>query len=190
MKLTFVTSNDDKAREAEGILGLPVERVKLDLDEIQSMDLRKVVEHKVRQAYAKLGFSAGEGHAVIVEDVSFAIKQLNGLPGTFIKWFENGIGSQGIADMLAKSDRSVSYIVGYGFFDGEKFLYTEGVLDGLIAKEPRGAEGFGFDTIFIPSGYEKTMSELGVAVKIKIGPRTLALLSLKDLLLRDKSYKL
>jgi non-canonical purine NTP pyrophosphatase (RdgB/HAM1 family) len=182
MKLTFVTSNDHKVKEAEGILGLPVERVKLDLDEIQSMDLRKVVEHKIRQAYAKLGFSVGTGQAVIVEDVSFAIKQLNGLPGPFIKWFENGVGSQGVADLLTKPDRSVLYVVGYGFFDGEKFLYTEGVLEGIIAKEPRGTEGFGFDTIFIPKGYEKTMSELGVAVKVKIGPRTLALLQLKEFL--------
>ena len=183
-KIIFVTGNDNKAREAEGILGLPVERVKLDLDEIQSMDLRKIVEHKARQAYAHVG------KPVIVEDVSFAIRQLNGLPGTLIKWFQNGIGSQGVADLLTKPDRSVSYIVSYGFFDGEKFLYAEGVLNGVVAKEPRGAEGFGFDTIFIPDGYERTMSELGVAIKVKIGPRTLALLSLKDLLLSAKSSKL
>lgn len=176
MKLTFVTGNEHKAKEAGMVLGAEIERVKLELDEIQSLDLRAVVEHKVRQAYARLNAP------VIVEDVSFAIRQLNGLPGPFIKWFENGIGSEGLANMLTKPERGVTYTVGYGFYDGSQFFYAEGSLEGVVAKEPRGSEGFGFDTIFIPNGYDKTMSELGVSVKVAIGPRTQALLKLKDIL--------
>jgi non-canonical purine NTP pyrophosphatase (RdgB/HAM1 family) len=174
--LVFVTSNDHKAGEAAQVLGMDVERVKLNLDEIQSLDLRAIVEHKVRQAYAKLK------RPVIAEDVSLAIRQLNGLPGTFIKWFENGIGSQGVADMLSKKDRSVDYIVGYGFFDGKTFIYADAVTKGTISKKVKGTSGFGFDTIFIPRGYAKTFAELGMEVKMKIGSRPRALKKLKKFL--------
>lgn len=176
MKLTFVTGNEHKAREAALTLGVEIERVKLELDEIQSLDLRAVVEHKVRQAYAQIG------RPVIAEDVSLAIKQLNGLPGTFIKWFENGIGSQGVADLLSKEDRSVDYVVGYGYFDGNKFEYAEAVTHGTIAEKTTGESGFGFDNIFIPAGYAQTFAELGEEMKMKIGSRPRALLALRDLL--------
>ncbi len=175
-QLIFVTSNDGKAREAAAVLGTTIKRVKLNLDELQSVDLRAIVEHKVRGAYAQLK------QPVIAEDVSFAIKQLNGLPGPLIKWFEEGIGSQGVADMLSKPDRSVRWIVAYGFFDGKTFFYAEGVTDGTVAKKVKGSEGFGFDTIFIPKGYTKTTAQLGVAEKIKFGSRTKALLKLKKIL--------
>jgi len=176
MKLVFVTGNDNKAREAAQILGTEIERVKIPLDEIQSTDLRVIVEHKARQAYAQLKTP------VMVEDVSLAIKQLGGLPGPFVKWFQEGIGSQGIADMLSKPDRSVDYIVGYGFFDGARFEYVEAVTKGMIAVKEQGSTGFGFDYIFIPDGYEKTFAELGMEVKMKIGSRARALLVLKEIL--------
>ena len=176
MKLTFVTGNEHKAREASLTLGVEIERIKLELDEIQSLDLRAVVEHKVRQAYAQIG------RPVIAEDVSLAIKQLNNLPGTFIKWFENGLGSQGVADLLSKEDRRVDYIVGYGYFDGKNFEYAEAVTHGAIAKKASGESGFGFDNIFIPEGYTQTFAQLGEEVKMKIGSRPRALLAMRDLL--------
>lgn len=48
--------------------------MKLDLDEIQSLDLREVIEHKVRQAHEKCG------KPVLVEDVSLVFEDLGGLP--------------------------------------------------------------------------------------------------------------
>lgn len=196
-QLIFVTGNEGKAIEAQRILGAAIKRVKVPIDEIQGVDLRTLVEYKVKQAYAKVNTSAslpasggakggqGGGQAVIVDDVSFAIKQLNGLPGPLIRWFEDGIGSQGVADMLTKPDRSVTWIVAYGFYDGKTFFYAEGVTQGSVAKKVRGKEGFGFDTIFIPKGYTKTTAELGLETKIKIGSRTKALKKLKAFL---KSY--
>ena len=62
--ITFITGNQDKADYLAKYLGLPVKHIKLDLDEIQSLDLSSIVEHKVRQAYDKIKTP------VIVEDVS------------------------------------------------------------------------------------------------------------------------
>lgn len=51
---------------------------------------------------------------------------------------------------------------------------AEGILEGTIALEPRGVEGFGYDPIFIPKGMDKTLSELSPAQKNKISHRALA----------------
>jgi len=53
-------------------------------------------------------------------------------------------------------------------------FHAEGILEGSIAFEPRGVEGFGYDPIFIPKGMDKTLSELSPAQKNKISHRALA----------------
>ena len=53
-KIIFITGNQKKADYLIKYLGFPIEHMKLELDEIQSLDLREVVEHKVRQAYEKV----------------------------------------------------------------------------------------------------------------------------------------
>lgn len=52
--ITFVTGNQKKAEHLMKYLGLEVLHEKVDLDELQSLDLREIVEHKVRQAYEKI----------------------------------------------------------------------------------------------------------------------------------------
>ena len=53
-KVTFITGNQKKADYLIRYLGFPIEHMKLELDEIQSLDLREIVEHKVKQAYEKI----------------------------------------------------------------------------------------------------------------------------------------
>lgn len=73
-KITFITGNAKKAEYLEKYLGFPVAHEKLDLDEIQSLDLREIVEHKAKQAYEKIG------SPVLVEDVSLEFTALGRLP--------------------------------------------------------------------------------------------------------------
>src|SRR3989338_11344497 len=79
--ITFITGNQNKADYLARYLGFPAYHKKLDLDELQSLDLKEIVEHKVRQAYEKI-----KSH-VIVEDVSLEFEALGGLPGPFIRFF-------------------------------------------------------------------------------------------------------
>ena len=72
--ITFITGNQKKADYLAKYLGLEVLHEKVDLDELQSLDLREIVEHKVRQAYEKVG------KPVIVEDVSLTFTALGRLP--------------------------------------------------------------------------------------------------------------
>ena len=79
--LTFITGNPNKADQLSRYLSFPVEHVKLDIPEIQSLDLEEVATEKAKAAYAVLGTP------VLVEDTSLTFVALSGLPGTLIKWF-------------------------------------------------------------------------------------------------------
>jgi len=161
--ITFVTGNENKVREAVMILGDSITHVKLDLDEIQSMDLAVIVEHKARQAYAKLK------RPVMVEDVSFEIEKWNGFPGPFVKWLREFMGYAELCRILGKN-RKANWRVMYGYFDGKKFISATAVVSGSIAKSPRRG-GWGFDVVFIPNGQSKTLGEMGENGKIKFSAR-------------------
>jgi len=83
--ITFITGNQKKADHLSRLIGMGVEHIKLDLDEIQSLSLREVVEHKARQAYEKVR------KPVLVEDVALEFEEFGKLPGPFIKFFEKEI---------------------------------------------------------------------------------------------------
>ena len=68
---------------------------------------------------------------------------------------------------------------------GERLQLFEGIVNGSIIKERRGGEGFGYDPIFQPEGYDKTFAELGNEVKNHISHRARAVQKLADYL---KSY--
>lgn len=145
----FITGNQDKVDYMKKILDIELEHHNLSLDEIQSADPHKVIEHKVRQAYEILK------KPVLVDDTCLVFNALNGLPGPFIKYFreaENGL--ENLCRMLdGFDDRSAYGSVTYGYYDGTTLHFIEGRLDGMIADHPRGTGGYGWDSIFEPEGY-------------------------------------
>lgn len=153
--ITFITGNQNKADYLSKYLGHPVDHVKLDLDEIQSTDLRQIVKHKVRKAYKKIK------KPVIVEDVSLEFEALNGLPGPFIKFFVEKVPFEIICSMIDGNTRKATARCVFGYFDGDNIRLFEGSLDGKIAKSPSGSNGYGWDKIFIPKGYFVTRASLG-----------------------------
>jgi non-canonical purine NTP pyrophosphatase (RdgB/HAM1 family) len=150
----FITGNQKKADYLSKYLGHPVEHVKIDVDEIQSLDLKEIVQHKVRQAYAAVQ------KPVLVEDVALEFKALGKLPGTFIKYFIEELSFEQICELLNGKDRSATARCVFGYFDGNDEHYFEGILSGTIAEKPAGTGGFGFDPIFIPDGYTVTRAEM------------------------------
>jgi|SRR3989338_583957 len=152
--ITFITGNQKKADYLAKYLGFPVDHVKLDLDEIQSLDLKEIVEHKVRQAYEKIK------KPVIVEDVSLEFAALGRLPGTFIKFFVDEVPFENICSMIDGKTRKATARCVFGYFDGQELKLFEGGLDGEIATTPSGENGYGWDKIFIPQGYTVTRASL------------------------------
>jgi non-canonical purine NTP pyrophosphatase (RdgB/HAM1 family) len=149
-EIIFITGNQNKADYLAKYLGYPIKHLKLDLVEIQSMDLGEIVEHKVREAYALVQ------KPVLVEDVSLEMTGLHGLPGPFIKHFEQRLSFEQMCEMVRDRDRTAVGRAMYGYFDGQHVKVFEGVIHGRIADQPAGDKGFGWDKIFIPEGYDVT----------------------------------
>ena len=70
-------------------------------------------------------------------------------------------------------------------FNDKEYLF-EGIMNGTIATEKTGDQGFGYDPIFIPDGYTESAAALGVEVKNKISHRVRALNKMLEFLERDK----
>jgi non-canonical purine NTP pyrophosphatase (RdgB/HAM1 family) len=155
VKVTFITGNENKAKTLEKYLKYSVDHEKVDLDELQSLDIREIVEHKVKQAYSIVK------KPVIVEDISFEINALGHLPGPFIKWFIEELGFEKLC-RLADSDANRGAVtkVCYGYFDGQHLEIFEGELKGTMPEHPRGDDGFGWNCVFIPHGQAKTNAEM------------------------------
>jgi XTP/dITP diphosphohydrolase len=67
--------------------------------------------------------------------------------------------------------------------DGTVLNTCEGVCDGTIIFEERGTNGFGYDPLFIPDGFEQTFAELSASIKNRISHRARALLQMREFLL-------
>lgn len=181
--LCFVTSNKDKVDEAHKILGIPIEIVNLEIDEIQSLDLKKIVKHKAEEAYKRVK------KPVFVDDVSFEVRAWNGFPGPFIKFLR--LASNDRHELLlrmlsAEKNRTVKVIAGIGYHDGKKVHILEGSFTGKIVPR-RGNKGWGFDPYVIPDGFRKTLGEMGEGFKNKVSHRARALRKFKRLLDSQKA---
>lgn len=153
--VTFITGNQNKADYLAKLLEIQIDHQKVDLDELQSLDLHEIVEHKVRQAYAAVG------SPVLVEDVSLEFTALGTLPGPFIKFFIDSAGDEACCRLLDSfDDRTATIRCTFGYYDGKKVEFFDSVMGGSISKEPRGENGYGFDRIFINEGYEVTRAEM------------------------------
>jgi len=149
-QITFITGNQKKADYLAKYLGFPIDHQKIDLAEIQSLDLREIVEHKVRQAFEIVKAP------VIVEDVSLEFESLGGLPGPFIRFFMEQIPEEKICGMISDANRKAIGRCVFGYYDGETLKLFEGQMAGEIAQVPAGNNGFGWDRVFIPVGYNVT----------------------------------
>lgn len=155
MNVTFITGNQAKADALAAWLGFELAHQKLELDEIQSVDMHEIAEHKARQAYDILQ------SPVLIEDVGLSFNALSGLPGPFIKWYIENTGLAATAKMLdGFSDKSAVATCIWAYFDGTTLEFIEGLQHGSIAPEPRGSGGWGWDAIFIPDGSSITRSEM------------------------------
>ena len=116
---------------------------------------------------ARFGREVGEpGAWILGEDSGIEAVALGGRPGVeSARWAEDGV-AQLLAELDGAADRRARYVCELVALchDGRELRGT-GILEGKIANERRGNEGFGYDPIFIPAGEERTVAELGNAWK-------------------------
>ncbi len=175
--ITFITGNSAKAEQLSRHLDYPILHQKIDLAEIQSLKLKEIVEHKAKEAYKHLS------SPVLVEDTSLVFDALGKLPGPLIKWFLAELDNEGLCKILnGYESRDAFAEVCFGLYDGKELRLFQGEMRGTIANSPRGERGFGWDPIFIPSGYQKTWGEMSVEEQKETSMRKMALKKLESFL--------
>lgn len=177
MEILFLTGNENKFKEAAKVL-LCLKRIDVDLAEIQSINPKEIITHKLNEARSKYNKS------LVVEDTSLFLNCMKGLPGPLIKWFLETVGQEGlvqIAESLNDFGAEARVTIGFATDNGAKFFFEGSILGKIV--RPRGNGGFGWDSIFEPEGKIKTFAEMTIEEKNEISMRKIAFQKLKDFLL-------
>lgn len=183
--IVLATKNQGKVREMRRLFGnLPLDIRSLadfpglaDVDETGSTFLENA-HLKARE------FARQTGQLCLADDSGLEVEVLGGEPGVLSARFagsETGYEVKN-AMLLAMIDKSGDRLRRARFVcamalaneNGNVVYSVEGVCDGSIAQAPRGGNGFGYDPIFIPEGYDKTFGELDDEVKERISHRARA----------------
>ncbi len=172
-KVILITSNQNKLREFEKILGFKIRNISLDLDEIQAVNVEDVIEHKTKQAFERVG------EPVLCEDTGLYFDAWGGLPGALIKWFDKTIGYNNLCGLLQENRKARAETV-ISYFNGTDYLSFKGETLGSISLSPMGTTNFGWDPIFIPDGFSKTFAQMTAEEKNKISMRKIALKKFRD----------
>ena len=135
------------------------------------------------RAKAEFGRRVGEPDVwMLGEDSGIEVAALGGRPGiASARWAEDGVARL-LEELRGVTDRRARYVCELVALspDGEERRGT-GVLEGAIATERHGDEGFGYDPIFVPDGEQRTVAELGDDWKRANSHRARAAARLRDL---------
>lgn len=153
--IIFITGNDAKFNQVARLINIPIKQTRIELDEVQSLDVEKIIEHKAKEAYKQIK------KTILVEDTSLTFKALGKLPGPFIKWFQQELGNKGLCELVdGLKKRSATAEVVFGFYNGKTLKIFRNKVQGSIANKPAGKNYFGWNQIFIPKGYNKTFAQM------------------------------
>lgn len=192
LEAIIASRNDGKISEIEEILKMP--GLKLfayrDFDdwvevEESGKDYRENALIKARALVEKFGLAA------IGDDSGLEVKALGGAPGVISARYagkeatavDNNTKLLKELTGIALKHRQARYVCYAVYADpSHRVLAVEGTCRGSIGFEPQGEHGFGYDPLFIPEGYNKTMAELPIETKNHISHRGKAFTALRRLL--------
>ena len=187
-KLFFATLNAHKVDEVRAILPASVELVGLAAlgchDEIPETGntLRDNALQKVQYIHDRFGIDC------FADDTGLEVEALDGAPGVYSARYagEPADFAKNRAKLLSAlagiSNRRAQFRTVVSLILNDKTYFFEGIVTGRIIAEERGVGGFGYDSVFVPDGYDKTFAELPAAVKNSISHRARAMEQLNNFL--------
>ena len=117
---------------------------------------------------------------VIADDSGLEVKALNGAPGVRSARYAAAHATDAdnvkklLGEMQQQTERRARFVTIITLLSEDMPFFFEGEITGSIAHEPRGTNGFGYDPVFIPTGYRSTFAELSANEKNAISHRALA----------------
>ncbi len=168
--IKFVTSNSHKYEEAESLFknkNIELSWIRTEYEEIQADDNEIICRDSCIKLMEKIV------PPFFIDDTGIYIKSLNGFPGPYASYAQSTLGNRRIIDLASGSEAFFKTVIGFSM-EGKIYTFT-GILNGRIANKETGTNKFGYDPIFIPEGYDRTLAEISIEEKNLISHRGRAL---------------
>lgn len=188
-KLVFVTNNPHKLREIKNILDKKFEIISLN-DLGINEDIPETADSLEGNALLKARFVHQRTKLdCFADDTGLLVDALNGAPGVYSARYagENASFDDNMDKLLDAIEGNPNRKSGFRtaialILDDREYIF-EGSVDGVILEQRKGIEGFGYDPIFQPVGYDESFAEMDASLKNTISHRGLAVKKLARFLL-------
>jgi XTP/dITP diphosphohydrolase len=168
-QIRFLTKNEGKFRELKQLLDqrrITLIRESTEIHELQTQDMDALIRDKVLKAFERVR------HPLIVDHTGLKFDLLKGFPAGLTSVFYDTLGDEGIASLIgASANPNVTAVTLIAYCDGRRIYSFRGEARGTVATHPRGKDGFQWDVLFVPAGYERTYAQLGLKKKNEISMR-------------------
>ena len=203
MRIVFATNNAHKLSEIRQILGNDIEILSL-ADIGCHEDIPETADTLEGNALQKAQYVYDHYHlSCFADDTGLEVDALGGEPGIYSARYagddhDSEANMQKLLQKLGENNnRKARFRTVIALIEkeedekvtepAEKTSFFEGIVEGQIIREKRGQEGFGYDPIFQPDGYDETFAQLGLEIKNRISHRARAVEKLAKYLLKTEN---
>ncbi len=177
MKLVFATHNLNKLKEVQALVPEHITILSLTdigcnediIEDAPTIEGNAIIKAQyVRDHY---------GYDCFADDTGLEVTALDGAPGVYSARYAGPQRSASdnmdklLIALAVKQDRTARFKTVIAFAKAEKIETFTGICEGEITRERQGDDGFGYDPIFKPTGYEATFAQMAMALKGKISHR-------------------
>lgn len=190
-KIIFASGNEGKLTEVRKILS----ELNIQIVSLSDVDFIGEIEERGKSFEENAKIKAIEIFnnyklPTIADDSGLVVEQLNGEPGIYSARYA-GIDSDDEANNIKllknlsnkPEPHRAKFVCSAVYYSGEEIYTTDGEINGKIISKASGTNGFGYDPLFVPDGYSKTMAELNPGIKNSISHRFKAFDQIKQHLL-------
>jgi len=184
--LVFATHNKKKAEEVRALLADQYNILTLDdigcLDDIPETGSSFAENASLKSGYVASNFKMD----CFADDSGLEVEALNNEPGIYSARYSGGgdVANYNLvlAKLKGKEDRRARFRTVISLLQGGNEYFFEGELPGVIRETPIGSNGFGYDPVFQPDGYEISLAEMTMEQKNSISHRAMAMKKLINFL--------
>jgi XTP/dITP diphosphohydrolase len=196
MNLLFASSNKNKLKEIQALLPSHIKLLGLsDINFTEEIaETANTIEGNAQLKaefiwnYLKTHLSAQAIDAVFADDSGLEVDALKGAPGVYSARYageaknDEANNKKLLTELKTETKRTARFKTVIAFINEKTQKQFEGIIQGTIAYEPRGKNGFGYDPLFIPQGLRSTFAELDLKTKNSMSHRAVAVKKLIEFL--------
>ncbi len=181
--VVVASNNEHKIREIKEILnGFEIKKAS---DVINDFEVEETGSSFCENAYLKAkALSKYTNDIVLADDSGLEVFALNNEPGIFsARYAGSGDDKENVEKLLKNlqtiDDKTARFVCCMAAIAGDKVIQKEGYVYGRLIDKPIGSNGFGYDPVFVPEGYDKTFAQMPAKIKNSLSHRKAALFKIK-----------